>query len=138
MIGTKESRQALIRELITNAVVPNQDVLQRLLGEAGYTVTQSSVSRDLADLGVVKEGGRYVVPAQGLAASLGIVDVAAAGPNLLVFKTATGAAPLAGVKLDALNLPGIVGTISGDDTIFVATPDAAAQNTVLEKLGWLQ
>lgn len=135
MSENKESRQALIRELISEQQVPNQDALLKLLAEAGFAVTQSSVSRDLAELGVEKTGGHYRLPVSGEASGLGILSAVPAGPNLLVLKTAIGAAPLAGVKLDALGLPQVIGTISGDDTIFLATADALGQQTVLKQLG---
>lgn len=135
MNDTREARLAKIRELIIESRIPNQEVLVHKLDEAGFNVTQSSVSRDLSELRVTKEGGKYVLPEAQLFQELGILSGATAGPNLLVLKTNVGAAPFIGVKLDALNLAQIVGTISGDDTIFIATTSEQDQLFILKALG---
>jgi len=135
MNESREARLAEIRRIITEQSIPNQAVLINHLITAGYEVTQSSVSRDLSDLNITKSQGKYVLPDLELFQQLGILSAASAGPHLLVLKTSIGASPLIGVKLDQLNLPQIVGTISGDDTIFVATTNQKDQETVIKILG---
>lgn len=135
MNDTREARLAKIRELIVEFAIPNQEVLVNKLAKIGFTVTQSSVSRDLNELKVSKEQGKYVLPEAQLFQELGILTGAPAGPHLLVLKTNVGAAPFIGVKLDALNLPQVVGTISGDDTIFIATAHENDQKFILKTLG---
>ncbi len=135
MNESREARLTEIRRIITEKPIPNQATLIELLIEHGYEVTQSSISRDLTDLNIAKQRGKYVLPDLELFQELGILSAVPAGPNLLVLKTAVGASPLIGVKLDQLQLPQIVGTISGDDTIFVATNNQKDQETVLKVLG---
>lgn len=105
------------------------------LTHLGFSVTQSSVSRDLADLAVQKVRGCYRLPLNTPAADLGIHSACPAGPNLLVLRTQIGGAQLAASKIDQLAIRSIVGTVAGDDTIFVATVDASGQGQVLEALG---
>lgn len=103
----------------------------------GYCVTQSSVSRDFRDLGVIKAGGRYVAVNHhaGRAAGIDLSDLVtqadAAGPHLLVVKTPPGASNMVAWSLDAQEIVGLVGTVAGDDTLFVATANRDAQKRVL-------
>lgn len=113
----------------------------RLLGKAGHHATQSSVSRDLRELGVAKQGDRYVLPDELVTApddfaavAPFVHDLKAAGPCLTVIRTTTGAAQSVAIVLDRAQWPEIVGTLSGDDTIFVATLDAAAQRRLIARL----
>ncbi|MFM9872833.1 MAG: arginine repressor [Fimbriimonadaceae bacterium] len=135
MNESREARLVEIRRIITEKPIPNQAVLIDQLTKAGYEVTQSSVSRDLTDLNITKNQGKYILPDLELFQELGIRSASSAGPNLLVLKTDVGASPLIGVKLDKLNLPQIVGTISGDDTIFIATVNQKDQETIVKVLG---
>jgi transcriptional regulator of arginine metabolism len=137
---TAARREALLG-IIRDSRVGRQEDLVRLLRGAGHRVTQSSVSRDLRELGVAKIGDRYVVPeepvpaANGFAAVAGFVrSIRAAGPCLTVLRTTPGAAQSVAIVLDRAAWPEVVGTISGDDTIFVATEDARAQRSVLARL----
>ncbi|MBL8047484.1 MAG: hypothetical protein JNJ45_02265 [Chthonomonas sp.] len=135
MSQTKDARLQLIRSLLTAQEVRSQEDLQTSLTQAGYAVTQSSVSRDLADLGVQKQRGRYMLPTPPQSQELGLVSLKPAGPNLLVLRTAIGAAQLVAVRLDNLGRSEIVGTVAGDDTIFVATATAADQASLMSALG---
>ncbi len=117
-------------------------LVERLQSE-GFQATQSSVSRDLREMNIVKAGDGYTAPsitAVGNAATQldvpeGFVrELDTAGANLTIVKTATGAAQRVAVFLDRSEWPEIVGTVSGDDTIFIATRDARAQKTLLAKL----
>src|SRR5690606_8258597 len=98
----------------------------------GFVATQSSVSRDLRDLGAAKLKNGYRLPERMLDGNGELLesvaefvrDIRTAGPNLLVVRTATGAAQRVAVTLDRIDWPEIVGTLSGDDTIFVATANS--------------
>jgi transcriptional regulator of arginine metabolism len=128
----KEDRLAAIAGLIKREPIDRQETLVDRLNALGYSVTQSSVSRDLQELSVSKVGGRYVVGGQP---GLDIVGATPAGPNLLVIKTQVGAASLVGLRIDQAEHPEVIGTVAGDDTIFVATKSARAQRAFLAKLG---
>ncbi len=136
-----DRRQAIAR-LLDEHEVGRQSELVELLRAEGYPATQSSVSRDLRNLGAAKVGDRYLLPARaggGTEGPLEVIgqfvrDVRPAGPNLLVIATAIGAAQRVALTLDRLGWPEIVGTLSGDDTIFVATASAARQRRVRSML----
>ncbi|MFM1885914.1 MAG: hypothetical protein RL026_1071 [Pseudomonadota bacterium] len=137
-----ERRNAILR-LLRGEAVRRQEDLVELLHAEGYEVTQSSVSRDMRELGVIKAQGRYLPPdaiVTGLATD-GFTVVArfvrslqAAGPSITVLKTSVGAAGTVAAALDAAGWPEVVGTLSGDDTIFIATQDGAAQQRLVERL----
>jgi transcriptional regulator of arginine metabolism len=134
-------RDAILR-ILRGATVRRQSELAQLLRKSGFEVTQSSVSRDLRELGVLKASGRYLPPlaetanANGNFATLAQFVRAAlpAGPSITVVRTSTGAAQSVAVAIDKAEWPEVVGTISGDDTIFIATPDARAQQRLLGRL----
>ena len=135
------SRRAALRKIISRMPVGRQEDLVRLLGKAGHPATQSSVSRDLRELGVAKRGDRYVLPDESApalddftAVSAFVRDIRPAGPSLTVIRTTAGAAQSVAIVLDRADWPDVVGTLSGDDTIFVATAGAAAQRRLLARL----
>jgi len=114
-------RHETILNLIGARPIGKQDELVRLLTDRGFSVTQASVSRDLEKLGIVKTNGRYVRQStNGRLGAYGPVTFREAGDNLIVVKCASGLASAAAVRIDAASTPEIVGTIAGDDTIFVA------------------
>jgi transcriptional regulator of arginine metabolism len=124
----RERRQREILHLLRRSRLSGQDEIVARLRQRGIEATQSSVSRDLRDLGVAKVGGHYVPPSlhhepdQGLtAASRFLIALAPAGPNLTVLRTVVGAAQPVALAIDRAAFPEVVGTIAGDDTIFVAT-----------------
>jgi transcriptional regulator of arginine metabolism len=136
----EERREALLR-IVREGVVGRQAELVQRLQQAGYAVTQSSVSRDLRDLGVAKVGDRYVLPGETPAPRAAFSAVAAfvvaalpAGPHLTVVRTTVGSAQSVALAIDQARWPEVVGTISGDDTVFVATRDEAAQRAFVERL----
>jgi transcriptional regulator of arginine metabolism len=125
-------RQEVIREILASRRIPNQTALVTALRERGYSVTQSSVSRDLAEMHAVKVGGHYLTaeeirgtrapPSEGGAGALAdVLEARAAGPYLLVLRTPPGRAAPVAITLDHAGWPEIVGTIAGDDTVLVAT-----------------
>lgn len=135
----KKRRQEKIIELIREHEIETQEDLARFLTEAGYSVTQATVSRDIRELSLEKVPGthakqRYAVASEGggggggssgfgkrYAGVLqdGVVSMETAG-NLLVIKTVGGMAMAVAAAIDALHLDGIVGSIAGDDTIMCA------------------
>ncbi|HEU4654010.1 MAG TPA: hypothetical protein VFS47_08480 [Steroidobacteraceae bacterium] len=135
-------RRTAILRIIREQTVHNQDELVKVLRKQGFEATQSSISRDLRELGVAKAGDHYIVPVQDGALATNhfaavanfVLEVKAAGPSLTVVKTTTGTAQSVAVAIDKSDWPEIVGTISGDDTIFIATEDARAQRKLRERL----
>lgn len=135
------ARREALRRIISQSAVGRQADLVRLLSRAGHRVTQSSISRDLRELGVAKQGDRYVLPEEGppprtaFDAVAGFVrQVRSAGSSLTVIRTSAGAAQSVAIVLDRARWPEVVGTISGDDTIFVATEGAPGQRRLLARL----
>jgi transcriptional regulator of arginine metabolism len=136
----KSERQAKILEIINSASVATQAQLARRLKAAGLPCTQASVSRDIHELGLVKREGHYVADAEGVAAlripELGdtvrrfLVDAVRVGDNLVVVKTYPGTANGFAIFLDRSGWPGLVGTIAGDDTLFLAMRNRAAAKSV--------
>src|SRR5690348_6423380 len=117
--------------------ITDQSVFLHLLKREGHKVTQPTLSRHLNKLGVQKLAGRYqrVEPIPG---ELPAYAVSAAPPNLVIIKTRPGYAQALAVLLDQHAIDGVVGTLAGDDTIFIAvTPEKkmrAAVETVREIL----
>lgn len=137
----QSGRRATILRILRGAHVRKQEDIVRLLREAGHDVTQSSVSRDLRELGVLKAGGRYLAPQEATrpledfgALRPFVLGVATAGASLTVLRTATGSAQTVAAAIDKAEWPEVVGTISGDDTIFIATDTTAAQSAVVARL----
>ncbi len=139
-----EERWEAITDLLHGEAVRSQVQLVKLLKTKGFKVTQSSVSRDLTEMGVVKAEGRYL-PAEALSADgavppglaeLGgfLLGSAPSGANLLVIRTTTGAASSVALALDRAGWPEVVGTIAGDDTIFVAVAGRPQQARVAARL----
>lgn len=132
----KRERQEKIIEIINNYEVETQEELAHRLNEAGYSVTQATVSRDIRELSLVKVPGvrarqRYMTAAGGTGGTSsvgrqyagvlqdGVVSMEQAG-NLLVIRTESGMAMAVAAAIDAMGLEGIVGSIAGDDTIMCA------------------
>ncbi len=138
----QHDRRAAIARILRSGFVRKQEDLVRLLKSEGHEVTQSSISRDLRDMGVVKAGGRYVPPPEESARAPGDFAMLArfvrglkrAGPSLTVLKTTEGAAQSVAVAIDKAAWPEVAGTISGDDTIFIATANSRAQDELLGRL----
>jgi transcriptional regulator of arginine metabolism len=135
-------RQGAIMRILREGLVRRQEDLVRLLKKEGHDVTQSSVSRDLRDLGVSKAAGRYVLPSDeatrasddfGTLAQF-VRALKRAGPSITVIRTTIGAAQSVAVAIDKAEWPEVAGTISGDDTIFIATANARAQDDLVNRL----
>jgi len=128
------ARRTMLAKIIREQTVGRQTELVAMLRKHGHVATQSSVSRDLRELGVAKMGDRYVlhdtaVPAKNDFSSLKQFVNArlTAGTNLTVLKTKVGSAQSVAVAIDTAQWPEVIGTISGDDTIFIATAGAREQ-----------
>ena len=145
-MATDSSAQALRRDAIVrilrSSAVARQTELVDLLAREGLEATQSSVSRDLRELGVVKGADRYLLPAVEDALTPSHFETVrafvkgyrAAGQTLTVLRTSTGTAQSVAIALDKARWPEVVGTIAGDDTIFIATESARAQRRLHDHL----
>ena len=133
-------RDAILHILAEQSVTRQAELVEKL-HQAGIEATQSSVSRDLRELGIAKLGENYgrmqqlAAPLTDIDKPAGFVrDVRTAGSSLTVIRTATGAAQQVALFLDRSEWPEIVGTISGDDTVFVATRNSQDQRLLLGRL----
>lgn len=114
-----------------------QEMLVKELKKSGFKVTQSSISRDLQAIGALKVAGKYClsIPRPQKVTVRGLVKgIETAGPNLVVVKTDSGAANVVAAAFDGSDILGMVGTVAGDDTFFIATKNKIAQSKVLEAL----
>lgn len=137
-------RREAIRQIISQRSIEKQGQLLSALEELGIQCTQATLSRDIKSMGIVKQTGpdgryRYVLPAapdgsmqQKMRTILReSVQSAACAQNIVVVKTLSGMANAAGAVLDELHIEHLVGTLAGDNTVFLAMKDnAAAQRFV--------
>ncbi|HEX6999420.1 MAG TPA: arginine repressor [Gammaproteobacteria bacterium] len=138
----QRERRRVIARLLQEHSINRQSELVELLRAAGFPATQSSVSRDLRDLGAAKLKNGYSLPKQSEQSNVEALqaladtvrDIRTAGPNLLVVITAVGAAQRVAVTIDRIAWPEVVGTVSGDDTIFIATQGSAQQRRLRARL----
>lgn len=134
-------RRETIRQLLARAPAETQQSLVDELEARGMVATQSSVSRDLKEIGAIKTAQGYELP-QGPARSSGelaaiaefVRGIAPAGPNLTVIRTAIGAAQRVALAIDRSNWPEMIGNIGGDDTVFLATASAADQRRMIARI----
>ncbi len=137
----RDKRHQEILEILRETRVASQGELVEMLHARGFSCTQSSVSRDLRDLGIARIAGRYVVPARNDDADLGFREIMhfvrgckPAGTNLTVVFTSVGAAQSVALAIDRAAWSEVVGTMAGDDTIFVATGSAHDQQRFIQRL----
>ena len=134
------ARRTALAKIIREQVVGRQSELVAMLRKQGHVATQSSVSRDLRELGVAKLADRYVLPdAAAVKSDFSSLKqfVSArltAGASLTVLKTTIGSAQSVAVAIDTACWPEVIGTISGDDTIFIATAGAREQRKLGDRL----
>ncbi len=120
-------RRELIRELIRTRAIATQQELVALLAARGQRITQSQISRELGRRGVGKKDGVYVLPEApppSTVASL-VADVVDNG-TLVIVRTASGAAPAVASAIDRVRPRALLGTLAGDDTIFLAPARGAS------------
>ena len=137
---SKSYRHGQILKLIRTKPIHTQDELAQELRKAGVVTTQVTLSRDLRELGLAKTTDGYqevasdeAGPQLRLLAAEFLQDIRTA-QNLVVLRTAPGHANSVAVALDGEEWPEIVGTIAGDDTILVITPDNKTADAVEKKL----
>jgi transcriptional regulator of arginine metabolism len=130
----KDIRQNAIIDLIHKENISTQDELTMLLVKNGFSVNQSSVSRDLVEIGIVKLNGFYTVPSKTNYSSFGLISLEIAGESLIVAKTENGFAGAVCVRIDNAKIAEVVGTIAGEDTIFIAVRNQKEQRIVLKKV----
>ena len=140
---SKKVRHARILEIIRGHSVESQERLSALLRDDGAEVAQTTISRDIRELGLVKVRGCYqAVAASPAPSSSGalrsvfaqfITRTDAAG-NVVVIRTSSGNAHSVCVALDAAGWPEAVGTIAGDDTIFVLARDPDECGKLLKRI----
>lgn len=143
----KTGRHARILDIITEHPIETQDELLTRLREEGFKATQATISRDIKDLRLVKTLGsdgkyRYVSASRSstdirtnfsnlFSTSVNSIDIA---QNLVVIKTLSGMAQAVCAALDSADYPSVVGTIAGDDTIFIACRTADLAVSLTEEL----
>ncbi len=130
----KRARQKQILNLIRAKRIGTQEELRAHLERSGVSATQSSVSRDLEELGVVKHHGFYALPHANGDKARGLVGLDVAGDVLVIAKCLPGRASAVAVEIDDAAIPEIVGTLAGEDTIFVATRDQKSQRAAMKKI----
>lgn len=131
----KETRQKKILSLIRARRIGTQEELRELLERGGMEATQSSVSRDLLELGIVKHHGAYALPqATGGAGRRGLLSLEAAGDSLVVARCEPGLASAVAVEIDRAGFSDIVGTLAGEDTVFIAARERKSQRVVIKKV----
>ena len=130
----KDLRQKKILSLIQAKPIGTQAELKAQLERVGLPATQSSVSRDLEELGVVKHHGHYTLPRSNGSAARGLLSLDLVGDVLVVAKTELGLASAAAVQIDGAAIPEIVATLAGEDTIFIAVHDRKAQRAAIKKI----
>lgn len=142
MTSDRAKRHLKILEIISTRPVRTQEELADALGTEGWEVTQSSVSRDISALRLLKVDGIYARAASVSPAAdpderrivEGLLTVEVAGDALLVLHTPPGEANMVAVALDRLAWPEIIGTIAGDDTILLAMKDRREQRKISNRL----
>jgi len=142
--SSKAERQAKLLEIVRSEIIATQTELVTRLEQAGINCTQVSISRDIRDLGLAKRNGRYVVADEKsdtpdlkeLARTVGgfIQSIEPVGENLVVVHTLSGTAHSVALLLDKVDWQGIVGTVAGDDTIFVAVHSSDAGRKTVKNL----
>lgn len=148
MKTAKNSRQEIILKLIRENDIATQEELTAMVKASGINTTQATVSRDIKDLGIIKvtlpnKSTKYAVldrtgdsaPGRLLAVFSNSVRTIETAMNIVVIKTLPGMAQAAASALDSMHLSGVVGTIAGDDTVFVASGSLDEAQALRSTLG---
>lgn len=140
----REDRRRRIVALLEKHHVRSQAELQQQLATAGFDVNQATLSRDLRDLGVVKSKDGYQLPGASAQPPATALELQAAirswllqadlAQNLVVLRTPPGGAQPLGLALDRAELPGLLGTIAGDDTVLAICRDANKARALARRL----
>jgi transcriptional regulator of arginine metabolism len=144
-VPDRDRRRQRILALLEHERVRNQADLLSRLADAGHEVNQATLSRDLRDLGAVKGPDGYELPQAPLSPQTAQQSLwhavhtwlvgATAAQNLVVMRTPAGGAQALGVAIDRAALPGVVGTIAGDDTLLAVCADAGRARSLVRQLG---
>ena len=141
---SKAARQKAILELLHRGPVESQEELQGFLAKRGFEAGQATLSRDIRELGLVKTPDGYssgrgatfvepVLPSVSRLVREFVVDVRLA-QNLIVLKTSVGSAQPVAAAVDAEDWPEVVGTLAGDDTILVISPDNRTAQQLVRRI----
>ena len=149
MVVMKQLRQRAIRDIVGQRPVRTQQELAAALRERGFQTTQATISRDVAELGLIKVASEgiqaYALPPRLVEAETSgedrlrklladlPVEVREAG-LLLIVRTLPGSAHAIAAALDRARWPEVVGSIAGDDTVFVATADRGSLQRIKRRL----
>tara|TARA_B100001093_G_C26177465_1_gene738370 strand:+ start:18 stop:488 length:471 start_codon:yes stop_codon:yes gene_type:complete len=136
-----EKRREALKQLLSKSDSQTQKMLVIALNKLGYKSTQSSVSRDLKELSAIKSSEGYKLPEENKINGNHFAQVKdlllamfPAGPNLLVVSTVVGGAQRVALAFDRCNWPEVIGSIGGDDTVFVATQSGSSQKSIISKI----
>lgn len=143
----KARRQTAILDIVRHEPVRSQEQLRHMIKASGFDVTQATLSRDIRELGLVKGGADGAYQPQGhvevnghtakamfqraLVSQLRRIDRV---EQLVLLKTGLGHAQSLCAALDGAELPDVVGTLAGEDTILIITPDARRARTLVKRL----
>lgn len=147
----KEKRHRAILKIIAEHNVDTQEELSARLKEVGFHVTQATVSRDIKELHLIKvqaEKGVYKYAVNEFSTVVNterllrifketVTSIKSAG-NIVVVTTLSGGGSSAGEAIDTLNIPGVVGSIAGDNTIFLAVEDGKTESVVQILMGMVR
>ncbi len=144
---TKKDRQNLILELVGELEIDTQEELTAVLNQKGIAVTQATVSRDINELNLVKVAGkskkfkyaRVQIQSPALTEKSAkhfreIVESMTCANNLIVVKTISGNANAAGMIVDKIHIPQVLGSVAGDDTLLIVTKSNHDAEIMLKRL----
>ena len=146
---TKKERLNLILQVIEENEVGTQEELTESLNKKGYNVSQATISRDIKELNLIKAEGKnvkskYIKFSAGENVSPKIIDLfkhvtvsISSVNNLIVIKTLSGNAGTAGMAIDGMHFPQVVGSIAGDDTLLVITKNESDAQIIVKSLRML-
>lgn len=143
-MALRAARRRLIASLLRDGTITSQAQLLELLAAEGHEVSQATISRDLQALGAIKAGDDgYTLGLRGAssraehdvghALSEFALQITATG-NLVVLSTPPGAAQVVAATIDSAALPGVIGTVAGDDTLLVIAEETVGGRAVAERL----
>jgi transcriptional regulator of arginine metabolism len=136
----QDQRRRAIVQILASEPMKRQIEIGRALRKMGYEVTQSTVSRDLEAMGIVRRGGVYQLPAkQGDESAIGKMEefirrAQSAGPYMLVIDSSPGMAKAVAVALKSAAWPEVRGVLAEDDTLFVATDNVYDSRLLLQRI----
>jgi transcriptional regulator of arginine metabolism len=142
-MGKRVPRHAKILDLVHSRSVASQHELARLLRSEGFPATQSTLSRDIREIGLVKARGRYRLPSdlnrvpeeRSLRRTIrDLVVRSAVSGNIVMLKTPPGNAHSLGVVLDAAVWPEVLGSVAGDDTVFLLLRNPRLGRKVMKRI----